>query len=321
MRVSSTPVLLHRLKSSFLKSVGRDVVKPTYSIVTPGRVSPARLVPDHIVKPSYAMTGELPERLLEPEIKTASEISGLRTSCRLAGKILNTVGKSIKVGMTTDAIDGIVHEECIKNNAYPSPLTYKGFPKSVCTSVNNVACHGIPDDRPLENGDIVNVDVSVYLCGYHGDTSETFAVGKVDKAGQQLLRVGRECLAIGIDVCRPGARFCDIGIAISEHAHAAGFTVIPQIIGHGIGTYFHGPPDIFHVDYITKETEEVMRPGMTFTIEPVICEGSERYKVLADGWTLVTLDNSRSCQFEHTVLITDTGVNILTKYIANNEET
>lgn len=314
MRLVLKKSVFDKVKTLVLKAARRELSNPSYSVVRPGMVSPARSVPDHIVKPPYVDSGIVPPSPTEPEIKTQVQIDATWNACKLARHVLDVVEKSIKVGMTTDEIDKIVHEECILNNAYPSPLMYRGFPKSVCTSVNNVHCHGIPDDRPLENGDIVNVDVSVYFHGYHGDVSETFMVGDVDDAGKNLLTIGKQSLMEGINVCKPGARFCDIGFAISEYANAQGYTVIPEITGHGIGSYFHGPPDIFHVPHETPKTTRTMEPGMTFTIEPVICEGTDVFKKWSDNWTIASQDNSRSCQFEHTVLILNSGVEILTQW-------
>ncbi|XP_045215720.2 methionine aminopeptidase 1D, mitochondrial-like [Mercenaria mercenaria] len=318
MRLTVQKFVFGQIKTTVLRALGRQLSTPSYSIVQPGVVGPPRSIPDYISKPPYALTGVVPPSPSAPEIKTEEQIEGVWNSCKLARYVLDVVAKSIKVGMTTDEIDRIVHEECIANNAYPSPLLYKDFPKSVCTSVNNVHCHGIPDDRPLEDGDILNVDVSVFYHGYHGDVSETFMIGEVDEAGRKLLTVGKQSLMEGINVCKPGAKFCDIGKAISEHAYSEGFVVIPQITGHGIGSYFHGPPDIFHVPYETPETMKTMEPGMTFTIEPVICEGTEKYKLWPDKWTIVSKDNSRSCQFEHTVLITKSRVEIMTKWYYND---
>lgn len=282
------------------------------SIVQPQSVSPVREVPTHIKKPPYITTGIYESGLTEPEIKTSEQIQGLREACKVARRVLDRAGDSLRVGITTEELDVLVHEECIKNNSYPSPLLYKGFPKSVCTSVNNVACHGIPDSRPLEDGDIINIDITVYYNGYHGDVSETFLIGHVDFEGQALVRVARECRDVGVSVCRPGTRFWEIGIAIEEYAESQGFNVIPNFTGHGIGEYFHGPPHVYHVGCIDEELEQIMQPGMTFTIEPILSEGWEDVRILDDGWTAVSLDDSRSAQFEHTVLITDTGVDILT---------
>ncbi|XP_050306237.1 methionine aminopeptidase 1D, mitochondrial isoform X2 [Anthonomus grandis grandis] len=219
-----------------------------YSIVHPGKVSPKKQVPDNIPKPSYFRTGEPSENVMVSEIKQSGQIQSMRDSCRLAANILETVGHSIKVGQTTDDIDTLVHKLCIQYGAYPSPLNYKNFPKSVCTSVNNVTCHGIPDDRPLEDGDIVNVDITVFYKGYHGDCSKTFLVGNVDEEGKWLVEATEVCLEEGINVCRPGAYFRDIGYAIEQKASELSYTVVPAFLGHGIGSYFHGPPEIYHIN-------------------------------------------------------------------------
>ncbi|KAF7284375.1 hypothetical protein GWI33_022162 [Rhynchophorus ferrugineus] len=281
-----------------------------YAIVNPGKVSPQKCVPENIVKPIYYKTGEPVDSINFPEIKTNSQIEHMRRSCNIAAKILEKVGKTIKVGQTTDQIDCLVHDLSIKYNSYPSPLNYKYFPKSVCTSVNNVVCHGIPDDRPLENGDVINVDITVYHNGYHGDCSKTFLVGEVDDVGKRLVECTEICLDEGISICRPGTPFCDIGYVIEKKAAEMGYNVIPAFLGHGIGEYFHGPPDIYHVrnNYPGK-----MQAGMTFTIEPILTQGEELIDILDDDWTAVTADNARTAQFEHTVLITDNGVEVLTK--------
>ncbi|KAG8228839.1 hypothetical protein J437_LFUL008335 [Ladona fulva] len=285
------------------KSFGR------YSVVYPGAVSPIKSVPSHIPKPLYS-NQHLPDQgFRQPEIKNDKQIKRMVDSCKLAREILDAVGQFIQVGSTTDEIDCFAHKLAIENNAYPSPLNYQGFPKSVCTSVNNVACHGIPDDRPLEDGDIINVDITVYLNGYHGDCSSTFTVGSVDELGCHLVKATQQCLHEAIAICRPGEYFCNIGHTVEHVARKNGLTVIPAFIGHGIGSYFHGPPDIYHCynDYPGK-----MQSGMTFTIEPVIGQGSPEVILLEDGWTAITDDNSRSAQFEHTILITEDGAKILT---------
>uniref|UniRef100_A0A8C6TG87 Methionine aminopeptidase n=1 Tax=Neogobius melanostomus TaxID=47308 RepID=A0A8C6TG87_9GOBI len=205
-----------------------------------------------------------------------------------------------KVGMTTDEIDFIVHQETIKHNAYPSPLQYGGFPKSVCTSVNNVVCHGIPDSRRLQNGDIINIDVTVYLDGYHGDTSETFLIGQVDEVGQKLVETARRCRDEAIAACQPGAPICVIGNTISKIAHASGFQVCPYFIGHGIGSSFHCHPEIWHH---ANDNDMTMDEGMAFTIEPILMEGSPEFRILQDKWTAVSADDKRSAQFEHTVVM------------------
>ncbi|KAG7464017.1 hypothetical protein MATL_G00182780 [Megalops atlanticus] len=262
------------------------------------------------MRPDYVTTGLLPEWGDYIEIKDEDQIDGLRRACQLARHILLLAGRSLKVGMTTDEIDFIVHQEAIRHNAYPSPLRYGGFPKSVCTSVNNVVCHGIPDSRPLQAGDIINIDVTVYLEGYHGDTSETFLVGEVDERGRSLVEAARRCRDEAIAACSPGVPLCVIGNTISQIADSCGFQVCPYFIGHGIGSYFHGHPEIWHH---ANDNNMLMEEGMAFTIEPILMEGSSEFKILKDKWTAVSVDDKRSAQFEHTVVITSDGVEILTK--------
>ncbi|XP_028283031.1 methionine aminopeptidase 1D, mitochondrial isoform X2 [Parambassis ranga] len=220
--------------------------KASHNVVRPATIKPAYAVPKHIVRPDYVDTGLVPEWPDYIELKDKEQIEGLARACQLARHVLLLAGRSLKVGMTTDEIDFIVHQETIKHNAYPSPLRYGGFPKSVCTSVNNVVCHGIPDSRKLEDGDIINVDVTVYLDGYHGDTSETFLIGEVDEVGRRLVETARQCRDEAIAACKPGAELCVIGNTISQIAHASGFQVCPYFIGHGIGSYFHCHPEIWH---------------------------------------------------------------------------
>jgi methionyl aminopeptidase len=203
------------------------------------------------------------------------------------------------------------HKLCLSRGAYPSPLNYHGFPKSVCTSVNNCACHGIPDDRSLKTGDMISVDITVYIGGVHGDCCQTFVVGgKVDEAGRSLVEVAERCLGAGLDSCGPGKKFSQIGVAIDKCARSAGFTVVPAFTGHGVGAYFHGPPDIYHVP---NTYPGVMEPGMIFTVEPCITEGDREIEIQEDGWTANTVDNARAAQFEHTVLVVDDGIEVLTK--------
>ncbi|XP_067667791.1 methionine aminopeptidase 1D, mitochondrial-like [Haliotis asinina] len=286
-----------------------ECVRTLYSLVQPQNVSSVSHVPDHIKRPVYVQTGSVPVASKPIPLKNQTQIDGMKAACSLASNILEKAGEAVRIGVTTDEIDQLVHRLSIENNAYPSPLLYKGFPKSVCTSVNNVACHGIPDSRPLMDGDIINIDVTVYLNGYHGDCSKTFLVGNVDRGGQLLVDVARHCRDAGVSVCKPGVRFCEIGKAISSAAHSAGFSVIPEFCGHGIGENFHEKPDILHFEH---HDEAVMAPRMTFTVEPIICSGHPDFRILEDGWTAVTLDSCRSAQFEHTVLITEEGVEILT---------
>jgi len=284
--------------------------KPLEGRVLPGRVSPPRPVPPHIVRPPYAESG-VPPRRDEPNVKTPEVIERLRHAGRVAAEILAIGGAAVRPGVTTDEIDAVVHEATIDRNAYPSPLGYRGYPKSVCTSVNEVICHGIPDDRPLAEGDIVNVDVTAYVGGVHGDTSATFAVGEVDERSARLMRVTRECLELGIEAVRPGRPISDIGAAIERHAREHGFGVVRAFIGHGIGEQFHTSLQIPH--YYDPTATTVMEPGMVFTIEPMITVGTWRHTMWPDGWTAVTADGQRTAQYEHMVLVTDDGVEVLTR--------
>ncbi|XP_045415497.1 methionine aminopeptidase 1D, mitochondrial [Lemur catta] len=314
-RIFSSPlnhIYLHKQSSSqqrrnFFFRRQRDI---SHNIVLPAAVSSAHPVPKHIKKPDYVTTGIVPDWGDSIEVKNEDQIQGLRQACQLARHVLLLAGKSLKVDMTTEEIDALVHQEIISHNAYPSPLGYGGFPKSVCTSVNNVLCHGIPDSRPLQDGDIIKIDVTVYYNGYHGDTAETFLVGNVDECGKKLVEVARRCRDEAIAACRAGAPFSVIGNTISHITHQNGLQVCPYFVGHGIGSYFHGHPEIWHH---ANDNNLLMEEGMAFTIEPIITEGSPEFKVLEDAWTAISLDNQRSAQFEHTILITSGGAQILTK--------
>ncbi len=212
--------------------------------------------------------------------------------------------------MTTDELDAIAHEECLRRGGYPSPLGYQGFPKSLCTSINEVICHGIPDSTVLRDGDIVNCDVTIYLGGVHGDTNATFLVGTVDEDSRRLVQVTRECLQVGIDAVRPGRPVRDIGRAIQAHAEGQGLGVVRAFVGHGIGRSFHSDPQIYHYDNPMARQE--MLEGMTFTIEPMITLGDWRHEMWDDNWTAVTVDRSRTAQFEHTLVVTAAGAEVLT---------
>jgi len=244
-------------------------------------------------------------------VKEARIIERMRTAGRVAAEVLEVTGAAVAVGVTTDELDAICHAATLERGAYPSPLNYHGYPKSLCTSVNEVICHGIPDSRPLAGGDIVNLDVTVYLDGVHGDTNATFGVGDIDPASERLIVVTRECLERGIAAVVPGRPVSDIGRAIQRHAEAAGFGVVRNYCGHGIGEVFHSSPQIPH--YYEPSATTVMEPGMTFTIEPMITMGSWRHLSWDDGWTAVTVDGRRTAQFEHTVLVTDTAAEVLTR--------
>ena len=274
-----------------------------------GRLSPTRTVPDSIERPDYAETGE-PTEGIEPLVRPADVIERMRRACRAAAEVLEVVGAAVRPGMTTDALDALAHEECIARGGYPSPLNYHGFPKSLCTSVNEVICHGIPDDRALVDGDIVNLDVTIYLDGVHGDTNATFLVGEVDPESRRLVTVTEECLLEGIAAVKPGRPISDIGAAIEAHAHAAGYGVVRAFVGHGVAREFHGVPHVPH--HYDPSATTVIQPGMTFTIEPMITMGTWRHVMWDDGWTALTADKRRTAQFEHTLLVNDAGAEILT---------
>ena len=250
-------------------------------------------------------------------IKNATALEKMRIAGRLAAQVLEMIEPFIQPGVTTDALNTRCHEYITQTlAAIPAPLHYKGFPKSICTSVNHVICHGIPNDRPLKNGDIINVDVTVIKDGYHGDTSKMFAVGKIAPHAERLIRVTQECLYLAIKMCKPGVRLGDIGAAIQQHAESNHYSVVREFCGHGIGTLFH-EPEIQVLHYGKKGTGLILEPGMTFTIEPMINAGKRHLKILADGWTAITKDKRLSAQWEHTLAITTTGVEVLT---ARNEE-
>ncbi|KAL3731496.1 hypothetical protein ACJRO7_028386 [Eucalyptus globulus] len=275
-----------------------------------GRVSPQLPVPDDILKPPYFGSTLLPELASEYQIHDSDGIAHMRAACELAARVLDYAGKMVKPSVTTDEIDKAVHQMIIEAGAYPSPLGYGAFPKSVCTSVNECMCHGIPDSRQLQDGDIINIDVTVYLNGYHGDTSKTFLCGNVSDALKKLVQVTEECMERGIAVCKDGASFKKIGKRISEHAEKYGFGVVERFVGHGVGTVFHSQPVIYHH---RNEEPGTMVEGQTFTIEPILTLGSIECRTWPDNWTTLTADGSPAAQFEHTILITRTGAEILTQ--------
>ncbi len=244
------------------------------------------------------------------EIKTPREIDAMRAVCRLAADTLVKVGEIIAPGITTEDINTFVHRDTLEKGAIPAPLNYKGFPKSVCTSVNEVICHGIPGARILNEGDIINVDVTHIYNGFHGDTSATFYVGTPSDEAKKVTEVSRRCLELGIAQVRPGARLGDIGAAIETFAHAHNCSVVRDFVGHGIGRKFHEEPQVKH--YGRAGTGKRLKAGMIFTIEPMINVGDYEMEILDDDWTAVTVDGSWSAQFEHTLLVTDDGVEILT---------
>ncbi len=243
-------------------------------------------------------------------IKTKSQIEGVRQACQLTRQILDQLSNIIKAGITTDDINTWVHEETLAHGAVPAPLNYRGFPKSICTSLNEVICHGIPDDTVLKNGDILNVDVTCILNGFYGDSCRMYEIGQVSHKAKRLVQVTQACLASGIQAVQPYQPLNHIGLAIEKIAHSEGFSVVEMFGGHGIGIDFHEAPFIYHYD--TGHPEMIMLPGMIFTIEPMINEGTHKGKILADKWTAVTKDGKLSAQWEHTVLVTETGYDILT---------
>ncbi|KAK6116248.1 hypothetical protein DH2020_050044 [Rehmannia glutinosa] len=317
----------------------------------PGKLSPTRPVPSHIPRPPYVKSKKPPGIASGPEVHDEKGIECMRASGKLAAQVLQYAGTLVKPGITTDEIDQAVHQMIIDNGAYPSPLGYGGFPKSVCTSVNECICHGIPDSRVLEDGDIINIDVTVYLnrvtltvletkmnidaevvsdsvkilggffnaftystdCdvqGYHGDTSAAYFVGEVDEEARNLVKVTKECLDKAISICAPGVEFNKIGKTIHDHADKHHYGVVQQFVGHGVGRVFHSDPVVLHY---RNNGRGRMVLNQTFTIEPMLTIGSINPIMWDDNWTVVTEDGSLSAQFEHTILITNDGAEILTQ--------
>jgi methionyl aminopeptidase len=285
-------------------------VDGTKNPVKKGIVSPVRLVPAHIIRPSYAEHGKPTERRATTSVKNVEELARMRVAGRAARQVLDTVLAAVEPGLTTDALDQIAHEKALELGAYPSPLNYHGFPKSLCTSVNEVICHGIPDDRLLLDGDIINCDVTVYIEGMHGDCSETVFVGQPDAQSRRLVETTYECTMQGIAAARAGMTLNEIGKAIAPIAQKEGFSIVRDFAGHGIGSQFHQDPQIVHYPDVRQRQKIV--PGMTFTVEPMINVGSHRCVVWPDNWTAVTIDGLRSAQFEHTLVVTDSGYELLT---------
>ncbi len=279
--------------------------------VKPGRQSPRREVPADIVRPPYANDPKGRPGVRESSApKDAETLAKMRRAGKAAAEVLATVGAAVRPGVTTDELDAIAHAACIERGGYPSPLGYNGFPKSLCTSVNEVICHGIPDSTVLKDGDIINLDVTIYLDGVHGDTNATFLVGDVDEASRKLVDVTRICLEKGIAAVKPGGRVRDIGKAIQTYAESEGYGVVRAFVGHGIGRAFHSDPQVYHYD--NPQARDELKVGMTFTIEPMITIGDWHHEMWDDGWTAVTKDRSRTAQFEHTLVVTETGAEILT---------
>jgi len=301
---------LHKAKKSFTP-FAFDYTGP----LRPDFVTPMRTVPDHILKPDYAVSGvsvgeQRARAQAQIPIYDAKQIKGIRAACKIGREILDMAGQMVRPGITTEEIDRAVHEAIIERGAYPSPLNYNNFPKSCCTSVNEVICHGIPDCRELCDGDIVNIDITVYYKGYHGDLNETFLVGKVADKYKKFIKTTYDSLMKAIELVKPGTAIREFGNAISAVVARQGYSVVRTYVGHGIGELFHCAPNIPH--YARNKAVGVLRPGMVFTIEPMINHGTWRDKLWPDDWTSVTADGERSAQFEHTLLVTNNGVEVLT---------
>ncbi|KAJ4397726.1 Methionine aminopeptidase 1 [Gnomoniopsis smithogilvyi] len=319
----------HKAMHKTEKKTGDFNPFPNFSYTGPLRpvypLSAKREIPKSIPWPDYATDGipKLGARSLmnrnKVELLDKKGQDAMRKVCRLAREVLDIAAAALRPGITTDEIDKIVHEECIKRNSYPSPLNYNHFPKSVCTSVNEVICHGIPDRRPLQDGDIVNLDVTLYHEGYHGDLNETYYVGDKARADPDTVRVveaARECLDEAIKLVKPGTLFREFGNVIEKHAKTKNCSVIRTYVGHGINTIFHCPPNIPH--YAKNKAVGECKPGMTFTIEPMIALGKYRDVTWPDNWTSATVDGKKTAQFEQTLLVTETGVEILTARLPNS---
>jgi methionyl aminopeptidase len=282
----------------------------TYASVMPGALSTRRSVPASIARPEY-VDRPAPAKFTGPEVKDAETIEKMRIAGRIAARAMEAAAAAIAPGVTTDELDRIGHEYMLDHGAYPSTLGYRKFPKSLCTSVNEVICHGIPDDRLLQDGDIVNIDITAYIGGVHGDTDATYLCGDVDEESRLLVERTREAMMRGIRASVPGREINVIGRVIQSYARRFGYGVVRDFTGHGIGTAFHSGLVVPHYDAAPKYNT-VIEPGMTFTIEPMLNLGTVEWDMWDDDWTVVTRDHKRSAQFEHTLLITETGAEILT---------
>jgi methionine aminopeptidase, type I len=282
----------------------------TYASVAPGAISGRRAVPNSISRPEY-VDRPAPAKYTGPEVKDPETIEEMRIAGRIAAQAMAAAASAIAPGVTTDELDRIGHEFMLGHGCYPSTLGYRRFPKSLCTSVNEVICHGIPDDRPLEDGDIVNIDITVFIGGVHGDTNATYLCGEVDEESRLLVERTHEAMMRGIRAAVPGRAINVIGRVIQSYAKRFGYGVVRDFTGHGIGTAFHSGLVIPHYD-AAPQFNTIIEPGMTFTIEPMLNLGTVEWDMWDDSWTVVTRDRRRSAQFEHTILITDTGAEILT---------
>jgi methionyl aminopeptidase len=277
--------------------------------IQPATVSPPREVPASISRPPY-VGRDAPDRFTGDDVQSPAIIKRMRVAGRIAAQAMHAAAAAIKPGVSTDDLDRVVHDFLIDHDAYPSTLGYRGFPKSCCTSVNEVICHGIPDARPLDEGDIVKIDVTAYIGGVHGDTCATFFCGEVDEASRVLTERTHEALSRAINAVKPGRQVNVIGRVIESYAKRFGYGVVRDYTGHGVHTAFHSGLVIPHYDEPAYDT--VIRPGMTFTIEPMITLGTGDWYMWEDGWTVLTADGSRCAQFEHTLAVTARGAEVLT---------
>ncbi|MGU3433482.1 type I methionyl aminopeptidase [Actinomycetes bacterium M1A6_2h] len=282
---------------------------PVRTALKPGTVSPVLPVPKSIDAPEYAWKKTAIEGS-EPWVQTPDTIEKMRLASTIAARALQAAGNAVAPGITTDELDRIAHEYMIDHGAYPSTLGYKGFPKSCCTSLNEVICHGIPDSTVIQDGDIVNIDVTAYIDGVHGDTNATFLAGDVADDARLLVERTHEATMRAIKAVKPGRALNVVGRVIESYAHRFGYGVVQDFTGHGIGTTFHNGLVVLHYDQ--PDVDTVIEPGMTFTIEPMINLGGIEWDMWDDGWTVITRDRSWTAQFEHTLLVTDTGAEILT---------
>lgn len=278
--------------------------------LVPGTPTPIRTVPDSIVRPEYVWRDGVDEANGEPWVQTAEVIEAMRIASRIAADALVLAGETVAPGITTDEIDRVVHEYLCDHGAYPSTLGYKGFPKSCCVSLNEVICHGIPDTTVIEDGDIVNVDVTAFIHGVHGDTNSTFLAGDVSDEVRLLVERTEEAMNRGIKAIRPGREINVIGRVIESYARRFDYTVVREFTGHGVGPTFHNGLVVLHYDDPTRT--EVLEPGMTLTVEPMISLGAPGFEIWEDDWTVTTPDKAWTAQFEHTVLVTEEGYEILT---------
>ena len=284
-------------------------MKPVLTPIKPYPITPRRTVPKDIPRPEYVgKPGPTP--YTGPHVQSAETIEKMRVAGRIAARAMRAAAEVIAPGVTTDEIDRVGHEFLLDHHAYPSTLGYRGFPKSLCTSVNEVICHGIPDTRPLEDGDIVKIDLTAYVDGVHGDNCATYFCGEVDEEALQLTEVTHEAMMRGIRAVKPGRQVNVIGRVIEKYAARFGYSSVRDYTGHGVHTAFHSGLVIPHYDERSYDT--VIEPGMTFTVEPMITTGGYAWKQWDDDWTVLTADGSRCAQFEHTIVVTDDGAEILT---------